>query len=423
LRRRRASHSQVRVCRAVARWHNTAAMVAPGAAAAAAAAAVVPVAAAGAGGSSCLSVFGLAYDATEREVHVLFSGCMGYSRCIVVPGKGTQRPYAFVQFVDQKDALVAMESRQGTTWEDGEQAVSIELAKRDIPDKFGPRQPRGQYTVIEHAMGPALLPPGKRHRQEPLGAMTPAATYSLTPQPQTTAPLDPSGPRTLHLGGLPHELTQADLDSFLEANFCSNCLGGSLDLGGGGRGGSMSTPRAFVGFTSHQAAADAQAMLEGFNWEGAQLRAEWARTEYRPPVGERGKGAGGGFGDVPAIPALMAPSPRGPAPIHYRNVWEAQITPHYDDRSGAKCTLHFTNLPFMAESEFSEFLTVSFPEQVSCAHFKDLRDGRPPVAWVLFIDENVAAAALSSHQMFDLRGSQVVAQYARTELDPAKFRR
>jgi len=414
------------------------------------------------GGSSCLSVFGLAYDATEREVHVLFSGCPGYCRCIVVPGKGSQRPYAFVQFGEQQDALGAMESRQGTTWEDGGQPVSIEIARRDIPEKFQPRQMRGGPPQAEYGAapprGPAILPPNKweadyvppqqssvvappnkRPRQE-LGSQ-----YGASP----TAEAD--GPRTLHLGGLPLGLTQVDLDAFLTTNFGSSVVGGNLDT----KGGTSSSPRAFVGFTTHRAAAEAQAVLEGFGWDGAVMHAEWARTEFRAQgaVGSRGGG------NALAISAPMTVPPRN-APVGQRSwetapvgqrgweaappgqrsweaapqgqrSWEAapqgqrgwEAAPQYEERSGAKCTLHFTNLPFITEGEFSNFLGATFPEQIVCAHFKDLRDGRPPVAWVLFTDEFNAATAASSHHNFDLQGSQVLVQYARTELDPSKFRR
>uniref|UniRef100_A0A7S1S019 RRM domain-containing protein n=1 Tax=Alexandrium catenella TaxID=2925 RepID=A0A7S1S019_ALECA len=382
----------------------------------------------GGGNSACLSVFGLPYDAAEREVHVLFSGCPGYNRCIVVPGKGSQRPYAFVQFGEQQDALSAMESRQGTTWEEGVQPVSIELAKRDIPDKFQPRQVR-QYPLSDQADyngpshgGAAVPPPAKRPRQE---ALTQYGNQS-----------EGDGPRTIHLGGLPLGLSQADLDHFLQTNFGDSCLGGSLDA----KGGAMAAPRAFVGFASHQAASEAQGMLEGFNWDGAQLRAEWARTEFRP------QGAGGGralAAPVSVPPPRGAPAGQrsweGPpsqgrswevAPPSGHRSWEG-ASPAWDqprgggqDRGGAvKCTLHFTNLPFMSEDDFSNFLGVTFPDQIVCAHFKDSRDGRPPVAWVLFTDDGHAAAAAHSHHSFDLQGSQVLVQYARTELDPSKFRR
>merc|ERR1712091_128834 len=83
-------------------------------------------------GSSCLTIFGLLHDASEREVHILFSSCPGYVRCIVVPGKDyRQKPYAFVQFDSQENAIAAMDSRQVTTWEEDAKPVSIEISKRD----------------------------------------------------------------------------------------------------------------------------------------------------------------------------------------------------------------------------------------------------------------------------------------------------
>ena len=82
---------------------------------------------------SCLAVSGLAHDASEREVHILFSGCDGYGRCMLQRGAGgAQRPYAFVQFDSHYNALIAMESRRGTTWDVDDHMISIEIAKEDI---------------------------------------------------------------------------------------------------------------------------------------------------------------------------------------------------------------------------------------------------------------------------------------------------
>lgn len=367
----------------------------------------------GSGGSSCLSVFGLAYDATEREVHVLFSGCEGYIRCIVVPGKGSQKPYAFVQFEAQQDALFAMEGRQGTTWEEGAQPVAIELAKRDIPHKFVPRQQQwaAPRAEVASALPPARAAPGppKRPRQETtLAVASPAATANT----EAAVGGGGGGPRTLHLGGLPAALTQDTLDFFLSSNFGSHCLGGKLSDGGHG----ARTGRAFVGFLTHHDAREAQAMLEGFNWEGAVLRAEWARTEYRPPP----PGDWQSSAVAPARAAAPARSLRSQAAVQSEADWRASA--QAEDWGPARCTLHFTNLPGVDEQEFNSFIRERFPDQITFAHFKDTRDRRPPVAWVLFEAEELAVAALASHQTFEWHNTHVLVQYARTELDPNRFR-
>lgn len=359
-----------------------------------------------------MSVFGLPYDASEREVHILFSACTGYVRCIVVPGKGAQRPYAFVQFASPSDASAAIEARRGTSWEEGAQPVSIEHAKRDIPDKFGSRQAAAPITPLAPLIiqPPApVLPPAKRPRLEaPVGFATPAYEQEAT---------EP-GPKTLHIGGLPRGILQEDLDAFLSANFRSSCIGGRLSDAGGkdsGKGGSFG--RAFVGFVSHQAAVEAQVLLEGFDWDGAVLRVEWARSEYTPLAARRGNLAPPSSSPVLAThhsthrsPPIQSSPPPLQAPV-----------PH-PEQGNAVCTLHFTNLPFVSEAEFNQYLSITFPDLVVRARFVHTKDGRPPVAWVLFIDEVAAASVAQSHQMFDWYESQVQVQFARTELDLTKVR-
>jgi hypothetical protein len=370
--------------------------------------------------SSCLSVFGLAFDASEREVHVLFSGCPGFVRCVLQHGKSsTQRPYAFVQFEDQASALAAMESRQGTTWEEGGQKVGLEIAKRDIPDKFkGERQRAlesgyGYEAAAYHAPAqhtPKLYPAAKKARLE---------DYSPD-----------SGPKTLHIGGLPKGLYQQDLDAFLAANFPASCAGATLSGGGG----SSTYGRAFVGFTTHLGASEAMAALNGHDWDGAILRAEFARTEWRPPAGA----------DAYAQPPQQAAAPAwgGPRGGGYGggcdSSYDAWGSGKGKDKgkkgkdkgsgkgkekaAGATRTLHFTNLPPVAKDEFEVFMYSTFPGMIEICNFKDTQDGRPPVAWVLFSDEGTAAEIAASKATFEWNDTSVRVAYARTDLDPAKFK-
>lgn len=379
--------------------------------------------------SSCLSVFGVAFDASEREVHVLFSGCPGFVRCVLQHGKtSAQRPFAFVQFQDQESALAAMESRQGTTWEESGQKVGLEIAKRDIPEKFkGERQraiesgyrseSAAYYAPAHHA--PAAHPPAKRARVEDY-------------------PPD-SGPKTLHIGGLPKGLYQHDLDAFLAANFPVSCMGATLS-GGGGSG---TYGRAFVGFTTHRGANEAIVALNGYDWDGAILRAEFARTEWKPPAGAAaqaqappqaaapawGEARGGGYGGG------CASSGYGGDYASSYDAWgnckgkdkgkkgkDKGGGKGKDKAGGATRTLHFTNLPSVSGDEFEIFMHSSWPGMVEFCNFKDTQDGRPPVAWVLFSDEGTAAEIATSSATFEWNAMTVKVVYARTDLDPSKFR-
>lgn len=394
-----------------------------------------------AGRCSCLSVFGLAFDATEREVHVLFSGCPGYVRCVVVPSKReAQKPYAFVQFDSVDNAAYATESRQGTTWEEGGPSVSIEPAKRDIPEHFGARQDVRALPQV----GPNQVLPAKRPRYDrdswngyqqdswgvkDSGGQPPPPIHPppYEAEPPVLSQLPDDGPRTLHVGGLPPGIRQEDLDAFLRANFGDSIIGSKLSSDAKGKAG---LGRAFVGFTTHPAAQEAQSLLQGFNWDGAVLHAEWARSEFKFGAGAVSKGGpplqferpGKGFltqssrvAEWPAERAAVGPPQWAVAPLlHSQGYRKAE--------GGGPRTLHFTNLPAISEDEFHEFIAGTFPDQVTSARFKETNDGRPPVAWVLFVDDFVAAQVAKTHLSFDWHDMQVAVQFARSELDPTKVR-
>lgn len=394
-----------------------------------------------AGRTSCLSVFGLAFDATEREVHVLFSGCPGYVRCVVVPSKREgQKPYAFVQFDTPDNAAYATEARHGTTWEEGGPAVSVEWAKRDIPEHFGARQDFRALPQERPQVGPNQGPPAKRPRydndswndyqQESWAGHAPGSKH---PPPRHAsngeAEVPDDGPRTLHVGGLPPGIRQADLDAFLRANFGDCIIGSKLSSDGKGKGSGLG--RAFVGFTSHPAAQEAQSLLQGFNWDGAVLHAEWARSEFKFGAGAGSKGAPpmqferpGKGSSTQSSRAAEWPAERaavGPPKWAVASPTHSQGYQQTGSGGGLK-TLHFTNLPDISEDEFHEFIAGTFPDQVASARFKQANDGRPPVAWVLFVDDFVAAQVVNTHMSFDWHGMQVAVQFARSELDPSKAR-
>eukprot|EP00811_Abedinium_folium_P035927 NODE_8681_length_1477_cov_2.354815.p1 GENE.NODE_8681_length_1477_cov_2.354815~~NODE_8681_length_1477_cov_2.354815.p1 ORF type:complete len:282 (+),score=62.57 NODE_8681_length_1477_cov_2.354815:113-958(+) len=272
---------------------------------------------------------------------------------------------------------------------------------------------------------------------------------------------------------------QKELDNFMAGHFANTCIGSRLVPDGGCGGGKVG--RAFVGFVSHQAAMEAKLALDGMACEDCTLRAEWARSEYRPDKHSGAGGGNGGFDDgffdscgagcgavggdggpvgwqAPDVGMLTAtPAPVGPLvirslqPIGGRSSfaappsqqplavgmqagggWQTPLPPPQGSNQGGggsrtatvvgARTLHFKNLPFVSENEFSDFVAATFLDQIVCMSFVDANDGRPPVSWVLFIDEAAAALAVSSHRSFEWRGSQVMVQYARKELDPTKVR-
>jgi len=412
-------------------------------------------------------VFGIAYDATEREVHVLFSGCPGYQRCLLVPSKtGSQKPYAFVQFDTPSNAALAMESRNGSDWGEGAgQSIAIEPAKRDIPSHFESRyanwktggsgsggfpQPLAAHQnaaapQFHHrpwdamGQGASAFPPAKRPRTE---SLLEKPFHVALPQPQLEAE-DDGEPKTLHLGGLPVGLVQVDLDVFIAQNFPNSVVGSTVvDPGRSGKPGQ--NPTAFIGFVSHAAAEYAHQQLNGFVWEGSTVRAEWARKEYKPL---NGGGGGGSQQDYVATAVnnivsaayplpLSLPAPVAAAAMQKTFPSESQqfLPPQPLDASSfampvperprhdytrfgsATRTIHFTSLPFVEEAELRENLQTLYGEQVLASKFKLTQDGRPPVAWVLFADEQMANM-IAKGETVDWLGHQVNAAMARTELE------
>eukprot|EP00439_Symbiodinium_sp_Y106_P007909 s1159_g1.t1 len=76
---------------------------------------------------NCLSVCGISEDATQRELHILFSACPGYVSSSILSDEASKRPYALVQFQDADMALQASAARQGTYWEEGARPITIDL--------------------------------------------------------------------------------------------------------------------------------------------------------------------------------------------------------------------------------------------------------------------------------------------------------
>eukprot|EP00928_Gymnodinium_smaydae_P036062 TRINITY_DN25258_c0_g4_i1.p1 TRINITY_DN25258_c0_g4~~TRINITY_DN25258_c0_g4_i1.p1 ORF type:complete len:557 (-),score=66.56 TRINITY_DN25258_c0_g4_i1:268-1893(-) len=76
--------------------------------------------------SAWLIVRGLPRDATSRELHVLFSACVGYTSCKVLEPSRRRLADACVRFNNRASTLAAVQSRLGTTWECNGNIVEFE---------------------------------------------------------------------------------------------------------------------------------------------------------------------------------------------------------------------------------------------------------------------------------------------------------
>mmetsp|Transcript_28745 Transcript_28745/g.79157 ORF Transcript_28745/g.79157 Transcript_28745/m.79157 type:complete len:789 (+) Transcript_28745:79-2445(+) len=113
-------------------------------------------------------------DVTLREIHLLFSACAGFEEVAISLGaKIAGRPEAWVRFANEKTAMDAMTSRQGTTssWNDTH-TIKIELAHDGLldvveamfkrPEAKPPVSPDSQSTRFGVR---SCSPPSTRHRR------------------------------------------------------------------------------------------------------------------------------------------------------------------------------------------------------------------------------------------------------------------
>lgn len=94
-----------------------------------------------------LLINGIAADATEREVHVLFSGCLGYYGCAVVhdgdcEAGAARRSHALVYFATGESAAAALQARVGTTWTSDAPPVTISILGAMVDERSSPGSER-----------------------------------------------------------------------------------------------------------------------------------------------------------------------------------------------------------------------------------------------------------------------------------------
>lgn len=245
-------------------------------------------------------VMGLPQDATEREVRVLFSGCEGFADCAVISDGMEKRPTALVHFSSRQDAHAAVVSRMGSCWEEADGPIHLQLLDSSIVELLSHCTDRRTGEPSALAQAPLL---GSFPGEEGAGHSEPSQ-----PKAERESLASRVSSRTLHVGGLPAAVTQEELDQFLQSVFGKSCMGSKLQSGSGK--GPTSLSRAFIGFTTGQNALYAQTLLNGFRWGDATLRAEWARSEFRSSLVQKG-GAVWKKATAKAAPGSGASSSRG----------------------------------------------------------------------------------------------------------------
>ena len=84
-----------------------------------------------------LYVTGLPYDATDRELYLLFGSCKGFDKSMIVSEGNGNRPYGFVSFETVKDAKMAAQRLSGFQFDPVDiTKLKLQLSKKNTPDWF-----------------------------------------------------------------------------------------------------------------------------------------------------------------------------------------------------------------------------------------------------------------------------------------------
>ena len=191
-----------------------------------------------------LFVAGLPYDATDRELYLVFGITKGYDKSMIVRKENGKRPYGFVNYNTQLDAENAKNAVNGFQWDPSDPIkLKIELSKRNTPDWFTAQcSPAGSAEI---------------RKMEVLARQ----------------------PKTLFVTSLPATVGKDLFKALVVANFADQVVGLRY------------TPQmrnkpafAFVGFQDHMQAKTAMERLEGYVWnhEGVSsaIHASFANTEF-----------------------------------------------------------------------------------------------------------------------------------------------
>lgn len=102
----------------------------------------------------CLSVNNLADDATPRELHILFSGCPGYTQCYLAFDSVRKRMYGVVMFTSEQDAKLAKRMRAYTTWDAEHPPIDLILGRPATLDNARVRiVARTNPAMVKHKPG------------------------------------------------------------------------------------------------------------------------------------------------------------------------------------------------------------------------------------------------------------------------------
>ena len=82
-----------------------------------------------ASGEAALLLTGLPKDATEREVHILFSACPGLLRCSIYDSPRAAARWGLAHFTSRSDADAALSARRGSTWGPSLPCINLQLAR------------------------------------------------------------------------------------------------------------------------------------------------------------------------------------------------------------------------------------------------------------------------------------------------------
>ena len=192
-----------------------------------------------------LFVAGLPYDASDRELYLLFGVCKGYDKSMVVKKDNGKRPYGFVNFESLETAEAAAQKLEGFQFDPADPVkLKTELSRKNTPDWF---------------------------------TTSCASPASVTRRLKSM----PTNPRTVYVTGAPSTVSKELFDALIATNFAGHVAGMRYTPPTDSK-----TSFAFVGFNTHEQARAAVERLEGYVWThdgvASTLCASFANTEWNP---------------------------------------------------------------------------------------------------------------------------------------------
>ncbi|KAJ9460302.1 Endo-1 [Diplonema papillatum] len=307
-----------------------------------------------------LFVANIPCDASNREMYLLFSTSKGYEKSMVVRKETPTPAKRLYGFVSYLKAADA--------------EAALEEFNDYVWDNADPVNSKIRVQLSK--------------RNTPDWFVSEDAKEVNAPGSSSTrdGPSRAARPKTLYVSGMPEGVDADIVNTFFNTNFPRSILTG-LKYNGNDR-------VAWVGFNSHDTARDAMGRLDGYVWNNkagkSTLHAAFANTEFNPAFAESAAPRLG------ALPTRLVTPP-------IRTVFVSSL-PKSSTKQGVE-----------------DFFEAEFPRQIETLSYSTTKLNKP-CAFILFNTAEEARRGIEHLSNKQYEGSQLKAEFARTELEVDKLR-